>query len=209
MLEVLFNGVEVDAIRRVAPFASAERVPVIFFCGRHEERKGLSVLIDAFARLDVDAALWIASDGPDTARLVAQTAGDPRIRWLGRISDEEKFARLRRADVFCAPSLRGESFGVVLVEAMAAGTTVVASGLDGYRNVATDGVDALLVAPGDTDALAAALTRAISDDELATRLRRAADGRAEEFAMSELANRYLTIYRGLIDQPPPRRAARS
>ena len=59
--------------------------------------------------------------------------------------------------MFCAPSLHGESFGVVLIEAMAAGTPVVASGIDGYRNVATDGVDALLVEPGDADALAAAL----------------------------------------------------
>ena len=60
----------------------------------------------------------------------------PRIEWLGRISDEEKFARLRGATVFCAPSLRGESFGVVLLEAMAAGTPIVASNLHGYANVA-------------------------------------------------------------------------
>ncbi|MGI9645454.1 MAG: glycosyltransferase family 4 protein [Ilumatobacteraceae bacterium] len=196
--EVLFNGVEIDTIRRVEPFDFDEGPPVIFFCGRHEERKGLSVLIDAFDRLEVDAALWIASDGPDTARLVDRTAGDPRIRWLGRIGDEEKFARLRRADVFCAPSLGGESFGVVLIEAMAAGTTVVASGLDGYRNVATDGRDALLVPPGDADALAAALARAINDPELSARLRQAADERAEDFAMSELADRYLDIYRRLV-----------
>ena len=75
--------------------------------------------------------------------------------------------------MFCAPSLHGESFGVVLIEAMAAGTPVVASALDGYRNVATDGVDALLVEPGDADALADAL-RAVSttDAALAERLRR-------------------------------------
>ena len=71
-----------------------------------------------------------------------------RFEWLGRIGDEEKFARLRAADVFCAPSLGGESFGVVLIEAMAAGTAVVASSLDGYRNVATHDLDALLAASG-------------------------------------------------------------
>ena len=112
----------------------------------------------------------------------------------GRISDEEKFARLRGADVFCAPSLGGESFGVVLIEAMAAGTTVVASALDGYRNVATDDVDALLVPPGDVDALASALTSVLVDDALADRLRRAGDARAQEFAMRTLADRYLEIY---------------
>ena len=83
----------------------------------------------------------------------AAPAGPPRgigrITWLGRVAEGEKLARLRGASVFCAPSLHGESFGVVLIEAMAAGTPVVASSLDGYRNVATDDVDALLTPPGD------------------------------------------------------------
>ncbi len=72
--------------------------------------------------------------------------------------------------MFCAPSLHGESFGVVLIEAMAAGTAIVASGLDGYRNVATDDVDAVLVEPGDAEQLATALKRALYDDELRVRL---------------------------------------
>ena len=121
------------------------------------------MLLEAFAKLPADARLWIGSDGPDGAALRARYAGDERISWLGRIDDAEKFGRLRGASVFCAPSLHGESFGVVLIEAMAAGTTVVASALDGYRNVATDGVDALLVEPGDATALASALARALTD----------------------------------------------
>jgi phosphatidylinositol alpha-mannosyltransferase len=127
-----------------------------------------------------------------------RTSGDNRIEWLGRVTDEDKFARLRATDVFCAPSLGGESFGVVLIEAMAAGTTVVASSLDGYRNVATDGVDSLLVPPGDSAALAGALELALSDRPLATRLREAGDIRAEQFAMSALADRYVGIYRAVI-----------
>jgi LemA protein len=112
------------------------------------------VLLAAMAQLGPEVRLWVASNGPDTERLREQTKADTRIEWLGRLSDEEKIARLKGADVFCAPSLHGESFGVVLIEAMAAGTCVVASALDGYRNVATDGVDSLLVPPGDADALA-------------------------------------------------------
>src|SRR5207244_511825 len=104
--------------------------------GRHEERKGLAVLLDAMAQLPADIRLWVASDGPQTAELQARTAGDERVEWLGRISDTEKAQRLRGADVFCAPSLHGESFGVVLLEAMAAGTALVASDLPGYANVA-------------------------------------------------------------------------
>lgn len=199
--EVLFNGVEVDQIRRTPAIAvDTNEPPAIFFCGRHEERKGLAVLIEAFGRLDVDARLWIASSGPDTATLMRRTADDERVRWLGRISDEEKFARLRAASVFCAPSLGGESFGVVLIEAMAAGTTVVASSLDGYQNVATHEADALLSPAGDVEALAAQLRRALTDPELAQRLRAAGDARAERFAMSALADRYVEIYHDLASR---------
>jgi phosphatidyl-myo-inositol alpha-mannosyltransferase len=196
--EVLFNGIEVDRIRSVAPYERPAGAPAtIFFCGRHEERKGLKILIDAFAQLDAETELWIASSGPDTAALKQSTAGDERVRWLGRISDEEKFARLAAADVFCAPSLGGESFGVVLMEAMAAGTTVVASRLDGYLNVATHEQDALLTEPGDAADLALALRRALGDRELASQLRRGGSERAETFAMSKLVDRYVEIYRDL------------
>jgi phosphatidylinositol alpha-mannosyltransferase len=196
--EVLFNGVELDEIRSARPWPRGDdSVPVIFFCGRHEERKGLRVLVDAVQRHALAVTVWIGSDGPDTTELTRRTAGDTRFVWLGRVTDEEKFSRLRAADVFCAPSLRGESFGVVLIEAMAAGTTVVASGLDGYRNVATDGVDALLVEPGDVDALATALYTVIDDPALGERLRTAGAKRAEGFAMTALADRYIAIYRRL------------
>src|SRR6056297_3972617 len=198
--EVLFNGVELDAIRSVAPWpreASPKR-PSVFFCGRHEERKGLRVLIEAVQRSNLDVDVWVAGTGPDTEELSARTADDDRFQWLGRVSDDEKFARLRTADVFCAPSLGGESFGVVLIEAMAAGTTVVASSIDGYRNVATDGVDALLVAPGDASALGDALARAVAAGPAIDAIRRAGSQRAETFAMSELAERYLRIYGELL-----------
>ena len=149
--EVLFNGVDTTAIRAAAPFPRTR--PAIFFIGRHEERKGLGILLDGGRRASApDVECWVAGDGPDTARLKAAHGHDPRIEWLGRISEGDKLARLRGASVFCAPSLHGESFGVVLAEAMAAGTPVVASALPGYRNVATDGVDAVLVPPGDPDA---------------------------------------------------------
>lgn len=193
--EMLFNGIEVAQIRSMPKYPpSASGRPVVFFCGRHEERKGLRVLIDAFDQLGVDAELWIASDGPDTDALMHRTAGDDRFRWLGRIDDDEKYGRLRTADVFCAPSLGGESFGIVLLEAMAADTTVVASALDGYQNVATDDVDALLPPPGDAGALALALERALTDSALSERLCAAGTERAGEFAMSTLVDRYLKLY---------------
>lgn len=194
--EMLFNGVETTEIRAVAPFAHDR--PAIFFVGRHEERKGLGVLLAALRRLDLDVSCWVAGDGPDTNELRVEHGSDDRIEWLGRISDADKIARLRGASLFCAPSLHGESFGVVLIEAMAAGTPVVASALDGYRNVATDDVDALLVPPGDPDALAEVLHRVLVDDDLARRLVAAGERRADDFAMSRLAAAYVSIYERLI-----------
>lgn len=197
--ELVFNGVDIDEARVGESFPTAG--PTIFFCGRHEERKGLDVLLAAMADLPADVRLWIASTGPDTERLRAQYGADQRIEWLGRISDADKNARLRGATVFCAPSLRGESFGVVLIEAMAAGTTVVASALDGYRNVATDGVDALLVPPGDVAALAGALRVALTDESRTAGLRAAGERRAEDFSMDTLAVRYGEIYEELASEP--------
>ncbi|MEO6652892.1 MAG: glycosyltransferase family 4 protein [Ilumatobacteraceae bacterium] len=197
--EMLYNGVETTEIRSV-PAAPVAR-PAIFFVGRHEERKGLGVLLSALGSTDLDVSCWIAGNGPDTVRLTAEFAGDDRIEWLGRISDADKIARLRSAAVFCAPSLHGESFGVVLIEAMAAGTPVVASALDGYRNVATDGVDALLVPPGDVDALVTALLRVLGDADLAGRLVDGGNVRADRFSMSGLAASYVEVYERLRAAP--------
>jgi phosphatidylinositol alpha-mannosyltransferase len=193
---VLFNGVETAEIRAAAP--AVGRHPAILFLGRHEQRKGLEVLLSAVRLLDADVSLWVAGEGPETARLQGEYGADPRIEWLGRLSDADKLARLRGAAVFCAPSLHGESFGVVLAEAMAAGTPVVASALDGYRNVATDGVDAVLVPPGDAVALAAALRRVLGDERLARRLVDAGAARADQLSMEALAARYMGIYRDLL-----------
>lgn len=202
--EVLYNGVELQEYRSATPYHA--EAPTIFFCGRHEERKGLGVLLAAMAEMGSEVRLWVGSTGPDTEHLRAATGADPRIEWLGRLSDEEKIARLKGADVFCAPSLRGESFGVVLIEAMAAGTCIVASALDGYRNVATDGLDSLLVPPGDVAALVAALTRALHDRELASRLVAAGAARADDFSMVELARHYAAMYREVA--APPTRSRR-
>ena len=190
--DLLYNGVE------LAPYRAAEPAPTdgptILFIGRHEPRKGLGVLLDALTMLPETVRLWVAGSGPETAALQTRVAGDPRVEWLGTITDSEKIARLKGADVLCAPSLRGESFGIVLLEAMAAGTAVVASDLPGYRNVARPDLDALLVPPGDSQALAGAIDRVLSSASESSRLVETGHVRAAAFSMSGLADHYLERY---------------
>lgn len=198
--DVLFNGVEVARYREIDAAKSPRRT--ILFVGRHEPRKGLGVLLSTLPDLPADVRIWVASDGPQTAELTSMWAGDPRIEWLGRISEHEKIARMKAATVFCAPSLGGESFGVVLLEAMAAGTAIVASELDGYAKVARSGVDALLTPPGDVAALGSALRSVLDDEALAAELVRSGQARAEEFSMRRLAEAYLARYERAIGAQP-------
>jgi phosphatidylinositol alpha-mannosyltransferase len=172
---------------------------VIVFVGRHEPRKGLAVLLDAFARLDRDALLWVIGDGPQTAQLRDRKLAN--VEWLGRVSDVEKARRLRSATVACFPAIEGESFGVVLLEAMASGTAVVASDIDGYRTVARDDVEAMLVPPGDADALATGLRTLLDDAARRAAFADAGRARANEFSMTHLAEQFVKIYERALASP--------
>jgi phosphatidylinositol alpha-mannosyltransferase len=194
--EQVFNGIELERYAKAVPWPTDGAT--VLFVGRHEPRKGLAVLLQAMAQLGPDVRLWVAGNGPQTARLQASVASDPRIEWLGRISENEKARRMRAADVFCAPSLEGESFGVVLLEAMAGSAAIIASDLPGYRNVARPGMDALLIPPGDVAALAGALTRLLDDGSLRDRLIASAEGRAAQFSMESLAELYLEMYTRVV-----------
>ena len=187
--EVLFNGVPLERFHQTKPHPTEG--PTIFFLGRHEPRKGLDVLLAAMERLPAEVVLWIGGEGPQTESLKRRTAGDGRIRWLGRLSEDEKVGRLCGADVFCAPSLHGESFGVVLLEAMAAETAIVATQIPGYTRVARPGVEAALVPPGDAGRLATALREVLAaPGDLVLR----GIERAERFSMDRLAERYANVY---------------
>jgi phosphatidylinositol alpha-mannosyltransferase len=191
---LLPNGVDVDAYAKVEPTPSDR--PAVMFCGRHEPRKGLGVLLDAWVGLDRDAVLSVASDGPETEALMARET--PRVEWLGRITDDEKLARLAGATVFCTPATGQESFGIVLLEAMAAGTCVLASDIPGYRNVAQHDETAWLVPPDDAEALRAGLRRLLDADDLRERLVEAGTARVVDFSLHRLAERYVEVYEQAI-----------
>jgi phosphatidylinositol alpha-mannosyltransferase len=208
--EVGFNGVEVDRYRDVEPWPTDR--PTVLFLGRHEERKGLQVLLEAFGHLRAtlgDGArpvLWIAGDGPQTEALRRRYPESSNVVWLGMLSEQEKVRRLAAADVLCAPSLGGESFGMIIVEAMAGRTPVVASDIDGYRAAA--GGCAVLVPPGEPTALAAALAGVLggelavlgpATDDRDSRPRQrwlyTAGQRADQWSMDRLAQWYIGLYR--------------
>ncbi len=194
--QLMFNGIEIDRFAKAQPWPTTG--PTVMFIGRHEPRKGLSVLLEAFGTLPAGAQLWVVGTGPETDELRRRHAGLAGVEWLGRIGDAEAASRLAGADAFCAPSLHGESFGVVLLEAMAARTPIVASDLPAYRRVARSGQDALLVTPGDSPALASALRRVLTDDRLSRRLVDAGESRTAEFAMRRLAELYTGLYTELL-----------
>jgi phosphatidyl-myo-inositol alpha-mannosyltransferase len=192
---VLHNGIELE---RFEPGRRDRRHRSVLFLGRHEERKGLEVLLEAAAGLPNDVAILIGGTGPDSRRLRDRYCGDHRIVWLGQVSEAAKLELLHQSAVLCAPSRHGESFGVVLLEAMAAGLPVVASDLPGYRELSNGGAAARLVPPGEPAALARALTRVLSDDHLADSLQTAGLNQARRFSLGALAERYVEIYEGLL-----------
>ena len=197
--EILFNGIDLDLYQGDK---EKNQTPTILFIGRHEPRKGLKILLEALRYLPDNVRLWIASEGPETNHLKEENANDDRIVWLGTISDVEKVKRLQECSVLCAPSLGGESFGIVLLEAMAAKTPIVASSIPGYIKLARGGKDALLPNPGDPIALSDGLRSVLFGENIAKTLSKSGRERAEQFSMDELAKRYQKIYeRALIASP--------
>ncbi len=198
--EVLFNGVDMKRFSAVEPTPTDR--PTVLFLGRHETRKGLSVLLDAFAMLDRPATLWVAGDGPQSEVQRRRHPESDRVKWLGMLSDEEVSARLAGAHVLCAPSLRGESFGMVVLEGMAARCAVVASDLEGYRSAS--GGHAALVPPDDVNALSRALGVALADvvergGQSSPEALKAAEEHAQGWSMEALAEKYLDVYRRAIE----------
>lgn len=178
---VIPNGVDVSRFE-----VAGDRDPLrVAFLGRDEPRKGLDVLLEAWA--------MVTSRVPGS-RLTVMGANriTPGVEWLGRVDEETKAGVLAGSAVYVAPNLGGESFGIVLVEAMAAGTPVVASGLPSFRAVGGSAV--VYVEPGDVTALADALSGLLEDAARRRELGSAARERAREFDWTVVGRRYREAY---------------
>jgi phosphatidyl-myo-inositol alpha-mannosyltransferase len=201
---VVPNGVEVARFQGAAPL---ERLvdptrPTLLFVGRLERRKGLEPLVRAFVRLRADRQrpglrLVVVGEGPEGERcraLVPPALRDD-VLFLGRVSDADLPGCYRAADVYVSPALGGESFGIVLLEAMAAGCPVVASDLPGYRSVVTDGRTGVLAPPGDPAALAAAIAGVLDDPERRTALAAAGERAATGYDWDVVTATLRGLYR--------------
>jgi phosphatidylinositol alpha-mannosyltransferase len=198
--EIIPNGVDLDRYTGAEPYENLRDGTLnILFVGRLEERKGLIHLLKAYNRLrkrKVDARLLVCGAGPklrEYKRFVG-LRGIRDVEFLGRVSDKEKVRYFASADIFCAPNTGQESFGIVLLEAMAAGVPIVASDIHGVKRVVERNVPGLLVEPRNPRALAAALYALARDPDLRHEMGDAGRARAPEFSWDRVTERIVDFY---------------
>lgn len=193
------NGVDVPAFRRAPLLPGYPRAGgTVLFLGRFDEpRKGMAVLLRALPTLverHPDVEILVVGRGDEDKLRKEAGAAASHLRFLGQVDDEEKASAMRSADVYCAPNLGGESFGIVLVEAMASGTAVVASELDAFRRVLRDGTAGLLVPIDDDVALADAVDAVLSSDDVRDRVVQAATRAVAEYDWPVVAEQIMRVY---------------
>lgn len=200
-VEIIPNGIN---LKKYRPKRSAsDNHKTVLFVGRLEKRKGVNLLIDAFARLnDKDARLLIAGSGPDRTKLEAQVIarGLDNVEFLGYISEKEKIRLLREASVFCSPAIYGESFGIVLLEAMACGAPIVAANNPGYVSVMQGRGLISLVSPEDTEQFARRLALMLYDKEIAGLFRKWAARYVKNFDYISIVDQYEALYKRLYKE---------
>jgi phosphatidylinositol alpha-mannosyltransferase len=199
-IEIVPNGIDVDRWSRAEPAGDLPTGRRLLWASRLDPQKGFHVAVRAFARLATefdDLVFVVAGDGSGRDALELLAPGvRARVVMLGAVPNVELPRYHVACDVFVAPATGHESFGVVLVEALAAGLPVVASDIPGYREVIRDGIDGLLAPPSDDEAVASAIARVLREPTLAADLSTAGRERAREFSWDVVTPRIEAIYEG-------------
>lgn len=203
-IHIIANGIDLKKYTFNEKQKTGE-TKTIFYVGRIERRKGLKYLLDAFAmlhKIHPSYRLVIAGDGPDREKL-EEYIRDKSIKgvsFLGFISEEEKLKLFHESDVFCSPAVYGESFGIVLLEAMASGCVVVAGNNPGYENVLKGTGQISLVNPKDTKEFARRLLLLASDEKLREHWRNWAQAEVLQYDYSKIIDKYLALYQAAYNK---------
>jgi len=205
---VIPNGVAVPELidRSMARMPSEEQPLRLVFVGQAVERKGLPVALRALEALREHVPFTLDVIGVDHEQLETMMVDLRGVNALGKVDDAQKMAILASADLLIAPSLGGESFGMVLTEAFAVGTPVVASDIPGYNDVVRDGVDGVLFGRADASALAQSLLDLAYDVPRREAMSAAAVEHARSYAWPLVAEQVLNVYEDAIATPAPRGA---
>ncbi|HKZ51145.1 MAG TPA: glycosyltransferase family 4 protein [Dehalococcoidia bacterium] len=206
---LLPNGIDYRFFAAETPpipaFADGKRN--ILFLGRQEKRKGLPYLLQAYAQMKAaqpDIRLIVV--GPDGGMRAAcqryvERQGLEDVVFTGYVPYEDLPRYYQTAHAFCAPNTGQESFGIVLLEAMAAGTPIVASRLEGFAEVVTDGEEGFLVPPRDSESLASVLNRLLSDADLRRAMGQRGSLRAQEYSWDRVSQQILAYYEQVAGEP--------
>ena len=203
---IIPNGVDLDRFASAEPFEELRDGTLnILFVGRLEDRKGLIHLLQAYNRLrkrQVDARLLVVGAGPKLReyRRFVGLRGIRDVEFLGHVSAREKVRYFAWADIFCAPNTGQESFGIVLLEAMAAGVPIVASDIHGFKQVVSRNVQGLLVEPRNPRAIAAALYELAARPRAAPRMGEAGRARAPEYRWDRVTEQIVDYYYEVRDR---------
>ncbi len=198
-ITIVPNGIELYKYHSPRTRASRSKLKTILYIGRLEKRKGVRYLLEAYGLLSSkrhDVRLLIAGDGDQRDKLerIVETENIPRVEFLGFVSEQDKRALLAHCDVFCSPAIYGESFGLVLLEAMASRAVTVAGNNPGYASVLQELGRIGLVTPEDTVDFANRLDVLLDDEKLRAMWQEWADTYIQQFDYPNIADQYEAVY---------------
>jgi phosphatidylinositol alpha-mannosyltransferase len=198
---IIPNGIDIKRYsKRPSTAVRHPNMKTIFYVGRLEDRKGVKFLLRAYNELSAkhdNIQLLIAGTGPDEKKLreYVNELKIPRVTFLGFISDEEKIHQLHRADLFCSPARYGESFGIVLLEAMAAGTPIIAGDNAGYVTTMKDTGSISLVNPQDTIDFARRLELMVFNEDIRLVWQKWATNYVKQYDYKNIVSMYEDLYK--------------
>jgi len=203
-IEIIPNGIDLKKYKTIAD-VSQKKQKTILYIGRLEKRKGIKYLLNAFEEIsdyNEDYQLLIAGDGPDREKLEMQIEKEEikNVKFLGYISDKQKQDLLHEADIFCSPALYGESFGIVLLEAMASGCVVVAGNNSGYESVMQGFGQVSLINPKDTKEFARRIKMLATDEVLRGEWKKWAQREVKGYDYKYVVDKYLAEYQMAYDK---------